>query len=213
MSVQSVPDAVSVLQGEYLTDNQIGRSASEILNYVPNASAVTGGDSHGRPRWWIRGVGTGQQQIDFSNPVGFYYDEVYIGNASATGFPLFDLDRVEVLRGPQGTLWGKNTTGGAINLISRKPEFTGLDGYARFDDGTYNDRIYEAAAGGTIWQDHLAVRAAFHYEDRGARFYDTYTNQPEGQFQDGALRLQILYKITPDLELLSNVHFRHYSSQ
>ncbi len=210
-TAQSVPDAVSVLQGDYMTDNQIGRSANEVLNYVPNASAVAQG--HGRPRWWIRGVGTGQQQIDFSNPVGFYLDEVYIGNASATGFPLFDLDRVEVLRGPQGTLWGKNTTGGAINVVSRKPEFTGLDGYARFDYGTFNDRIFEGAAGGTVWQDRLAVRVAFHYETRGARFQDLYTGQPEGQFQDGALRLQLLYKITPDLELLGNVHFRHYSTQ
>jgi iron complex outermembrane recepter protein len=210
-TAQKVPTAVSVLGGDYMTDNQIGRSASEVLNYVPNASAVAQG--HGRPRWWIRGVGTGQQQIDFSNPVGFYLDDVYIGNASATGFPLFDLDRVEVLRGPQGTLWGKNTTGGAINVLSRKPDFNGFDGYARVDDGSYNDRIFEGAAGGTIWQDRLAARVAFHYEARGGRFQDLYSGQSAGQFQDGALRMQLLGKITPDLELLANVHFRHYGTQ
>src|SRR5947209_16213488 len=75
-TVQSVPSAVSVLQGDALTENQIGRSASEVLNYVPNASAIT--QQHGRPRWWIRGVGTGQQQLDFSNPIGFYLDDVYL---------------------------------------------------------------------------------------------------------------------------------------
>ena len=210
-TAQTVPSALSVLGGDYLTDNQIGRSANEVMNYVPNASAVAQG--HGRPRWWIRGVGTGQQQIDFSNPVGFYLDDVYIGNATATGFPLFDLERVEVLRGPQGTLWGKNTTGGAINVISRKPDFNGFDGYGRFDYGTFNDRIFEGAAGGTIWQDHLAARVAFHYEAHGARFQDAYSGQPDGQFQDGALRLQLLGKIASNLEVLGNVHFRHYSTQ
>jgi iron complex outermembrane receptor protein len=209
-TAQSVPSALSVLQGDALTENQIGRSASEVLNYVPNASAGT--QLHGRPRWWIRGVGTGQQQIDFSNPVGFYLDDVYISNASSTGFPLFDLDRVEVLRGPQGTLWGKNTTGGAINIVTRKPEFDS-DGYLRFDDGTFNDRILEGAAGDTIWKDHLAARIAFHYESRGGRFENQYTGLQDGQFQDGAVRLQLLGKITPDLEVLGNVHYRHYGTQ
>jgi iron complex outermembrane receptor protein len=209
-SAQSVATALSVLKGESLTENQIGRSANEILNYVPNASAVS--QVHGRPRWWIRGVGTGQQQLDFSNPVGFYLDDVYISNATATGFPLFDLDRVEVLRGPQGTLWGKNTTGGAINVLTRRPDFAS-DGYLRFDYGTFNDRVVEGAAGDTIWKDHLAARIAFHYESRGARFTNLYTNGAEGQFQDGAVRLQLLGKIAPDLLVTGNVHFRQYGTQ
>ena len=207
---QSVASALSVLKGDDLTDNQIGRSAGEVLNYVPNASAVT--QLHGRPRWWIRGVGTGQQQLDFSNPIGFYLDDVYISNASATGFPLFDLERVEVLRGPQGTLWGKNTTGGAINVVTRKPDFAS-DGYVRLDDGTFNDRIVEGAAGDTIWKDHLAARLSFHYESRGGRFQNLYTDTSDGQFQDGAVRLQLLGRITPDLEITGNVHFRQYATQ
>jgi iron complex outermembrane recepter protein len=209
---QTVARALTVMQGDALTDNQIGRAANEVLNYVPNASAVSG-PFHGRPRWWIRGVGTGQQQLDFSNPVGFYLDDVYISNASATGFPLFDLDRVEVLRGPQGTLWGKNTTGGAIDVVSRKPDFLSSDGYLRLDTGTFDDRIVEGAAGDVIWKDHLAARVAFHYESRGARFHNLDTDTYDGQFQDGAVRLQLLGKITPDLELTGNVHFRQYATQ
>ncbi|MES2554356.1 MAG: TonB-dependent receptor, partial [Pseudomonadota bacterium] len=117
-SAQKVATAITVLDGKELQDKGIGRTAGEVLNYVPNASANT--QNNGRPRWWIRGVGAGQQQIDFPSPVGLYLDDVYISNATATGFPIFDLDHVEVLRGPQGTLWGKNTTGGAINIISKK---------------------------------------------------------------------------------------------
>ena len=101
-SIQDVPTAITALGADVFTLQGVGRSASEVLTLVPNASAGT--QQHGRPRWWIRGVGAGQQQIDLANPVGFYLDEVYISNASATGLPLFDLERVEVLRGPQGTL-------------------------------------------------------------------------------------------------------------
>jgi iron complex outermembrane receptor protein len=207
-SAQSVPTTVTVLGGEKLTDQGVGRSAKEILNYVPNASAIAQG--HGRPRWWIRGVGTGQQQLDFSNPIGFYLDDVYISNATATGFPLFDLERVEVLRGPQGTLWGKNTTGGAINVLSRKPEFE-YDGYLKFDYSTYKDKIIEGGFGGPIWEDKVAARGAFHYEDQGNRYRNLYTDRRTGGLQDGAFRLQVLANLTPNFQALANVHFRKYT--
>ena len=143
-SAQRVPTAITVLSGRRIIDQGIGRSASEILNFVPNASAGT--QFHGRPRWWIRGVGTGQQQLDLTNPVGFYQDQVYMSNSTSTGFPLFDLERVEVLRGPQGTLWGKNTTGGAIDIVSRKPSLSqNQEGYLKLGYGTFNNDIAEGA--------------------------------------------------------------------
>lgn len=117
--LQDVPTAVSALGSDLFQLGGVGRSANEVLNFIPNASAGT--QQHGGPRWWIRGIGAGQQQLDLASPVGFYLDDVYISNASATGLPLFDIERVEVLRGPQGTLWGKNTTGGAVNVITKRP--------------------------------------------------------------------------------------------
>ncbi len=144
--LQDVPSAVTALSKDQFTTGGIGRSANEVLNYVPNATAGT--QQHGRPRWWIRGVGAGQQQIDLANPVGFYLDDVYISDASATGLPLYDLQRVEVLRGPQGTLWGKNTTGGAINVISERPHVSGdQDSYVKLEYGSYDDKIAEGGLG------------------------------------------------------------------
>jgi iron complex outermembrane receptor protein len=209
-SAQNVPTAVSVLSGEKLEDSGIGRKSGEVLDYVPNASAAT--QLHARPRWWIRGVGTGQQALDFANPVGFYLDDVYISNASATGFPLFDLDRVEILRGPQGTLWGKNTTGGAVSVVSRKPTFGPNDGDLKLDYGTFNDKLVEGASNGVIWSNRLAARASFHYESRDGRFTNLYDGRHAGEFQDGATRLQFLGKITEDFTALANVHFRKYTS-
>lgn len=206
---QDVPSAITVLGGEQLLANGIGRSANEILNYVPNASAGT--QQHSRPRWWIRGVGAGQQQIDFPNPVGFYLDDVYISNASATGFPLFDLDRVEVLRGPQGTLWGKNTTGGAINVISRKPT-PYLDGYFKAEYSSYDTKVLEGAVGGPLRDDALTGRVAFHSEEQGhGSFRNVYTGQRDGKLRDNAARAQLQAKFSRDLTANLNLHYRDYN--
>lgn len=203
-----VPSAISVLGGAELLAQGIGRSASEILSFVPNASAGT--QQHSRPRWWIRGVGAGQQQLDFPNPVGFYRDDVYISNSSATGFPLFDLDRVEVLRGPQGTLWGKNTTGGAINVISRKPsEYT--EGYFKADYGSDETVLLEGALGGRLGSDALSGRISFHTEDqRKGNFENQFKGTRDGELKDHALRLQLRAKPNNALTANLGLHFRDY---
>jgi len=209
-TAQKVATAITVLDGKELQDKGIGRSASEVLNYVPNASANT--QSNGRPRWWIRGVGAGQQQIDFPSPVGFYLDDVYISNATATGFPIFDLDHVEVLRGPQGTLWGKNTTGGAINIISKKPTFNQGDNYVKVDAGTYNERIIQGAVGGEIISERVAGRLSFYDQDRDGYFRNQFNGNRDGAIKDSAVRGQLLFQVTPDLEALLNVHYRDYDT-
>ena len=76
--------------------------------------------------------------LNQASPVATYYDEVYKGNFAFLGIALFDLERVEVLRGPQGTLYGKNTTGGAVNLISRAPKLGDANGYLNLGYGNYN---------------------------------------------------------------------------
>jgi iron complex outermembrane receptor protein len=209
-SVQEVSSAISVLDGKELQDKGIGRSASEVLNYVPNASANT--QQNGRPRWWIRGVGAGQQQIDFPSPVGVYLDDVYISNATATGFPIFDLDRVEVLRGPQGTLWGKNTTGGAVNIISKKPTFNSGENYVKADLGSYNDRVVQGAVGGEIVSERVAGRLSFYDQDRDGYFRNLFNGRNSGSIKDSAIRGQLLFQLTPDLEALLNVHYRDYDT-
>jgi len=211
-SVQKVSTAITALGGKELLEEGVGRSASEILNYVPNASAGT--QQHGRPRWWIRGVGAGQQQWDLSSPVGFYLDEVYISNANATGFPLFDLDRVEVLRGPQGTLWGKNTTGGAISVVSKKPSFNESDNddYVKVDVGSYNERLVQGGVGGVIADERLAGRISFHQENYDGHFKNQFDGKDGGGLEDGALRGQLLAILSPNLEALLNVHYRKYET-
>ena len=212
-NAQKIATPITVLKGKDLQDQGIGRSAQEIFNYVPNATAV--GQQHGRPRWWIRGIGAGQQQQDLASPIGFYLDDVYISNANATGFPLFDLERVEVLRGPQGTKYGKNTTGGAVNIISQKPSLKEgkSDDYVKFDYGTFNDKIFQGGVNIPLIEDRLGARISAYQEDTDGRFKNIFSGTKDGALQDGALRAQLLGKISDDAEALLNVHYRKYKTE
>lgn len=209
--IQDVPTAITALGEDVFTLQGVGRSANEVLALVPNASAGT--QQHGRPRWWIRGVGAGQQQIDLANPVGFYLDEVYISNASATGLPLFDLERVEVLRGPQGTLWGKNTTGGAIAVVTKKPSFSPgeRDNYVKLDYGSYDDKIVQAGVGFVLAPDVLAARISGHIENRDGRFTNLFTGDKDNAIEDSVLRGQLLAR-SGNFEALLGLHYRKYKT-
>lgn len=115
-NVQDVPIPISVIGGDKIQDTSLS-SASQIGNYIPNFSAERN-NGHGLPRWNLRGLYTGDPQGTTVSPLGVYYDDIYISNVTAANCPLFDLERVEVSRGPQGTLWGKNSTAGALNQWS-----------------------------------------------------------------------------------------------
>jgi iron complex outermembrane receptor protein len=205
--IQKVPTTVTAVSGNEVMALDLGSSAANITFLIADTSA--GETMPTRPRWWIRGVGTGAQGFDVQSPVGVYFDDVYFSNVNATGQPVYDLERVEVLEGPQGTLWGKNTTGGAINFISAKPAFT-PGGYVKVDHSSFDDQLYEGAYGDAVIDDVLAARASFHAESSPGAYLDTYTNNPEVQFHDDAGRLQFLAKLTPDWSALLNLHYRDY---
>ncbi|MBC9248885.1 TonB-dependent receptor [Pseudomonas alcaligenes] len=206
-SVQEVPAPISVLSGDKIRDDSL-QSANEVTRYIPNASAGTT-DGHGRPRWWIRGLGTGDQGANTVSPVGIYVDDVYIANISATGFPLFDQERVEVLRGPQGTLWGKNTTAGAINFISRRPTFD-PDGYFKVDVGDYANRVVEGAVSDALVDERLAARVSFRHQGRDGYVENLNDDNDEGALEDDAVRLQFAARLSDTLDANLNLHARSY---
>jgi len=208
-AAQKVPTTLNVLSGKKFLAENVGTSAQEVLNYIPNASAY--GSGHGKPRWWIRGIGTGNPQPDATSPVGVYHDDVYIANSEATGLPIFDLERVEVLSGPQGTLWGKNTTGGALNIISRQPKFKS-DGYLKFGYGQDDAKTFEGAVGGTLIDEKLAGRFSFHRDEIGPRYDNLTTGGKEGTQGDTVLRAQFLADISEEASAILNLHHRRYNT-
>ncbi len=117
-SLQSVPVSVTALTSAQLAQLKMD-SPSDLVTQVPNLQ-VNGIVGEGSPLFSLRGVSMFDYSLNQSSPVASYIDEVYKGNFMLFGVEMYDLERIEVLRGPQGTLYGKNTTGGAINFITHK---------------------------------------------------------------------------------------------
>ncbi|MBT4741286.1 MAG: TonB-dependent receptor [Rhodospirillaceae bacterium] len=149
--------------------NEIERRQSfnvvDIVNNVPN---LIGNNNIGQgtaTTVFLRGVGTTESIVTVDPGMGFYIDDVYMARQGVNNFSLFDVERVEVLRGPQGTLYGRNTNAGAIKIISQKPhaekEFAGEVSYGRFNrlntkasvNGAFNDRTFVRLTGIAQWGD------------------------------------------------------------
>ena len=115
--LQDVPISVTVLGGTQLQALRIN-SGTEIARQTPNLRVSNLGNED-QPKFSLRGISTPDFNLNTTSPTGIFYDEVYVASQFLGGPQIFDLERVEVLRGPQGTLFGKNTTAGAINFITR----------------------------------------------------------------------------------------------
>ncbi|MBB2205509.1 TonB-dependent receptor [Gluconacetobacter takamatsuzukensis] len=206
--MQDVPITLSVVTADQmLRDAQFNRT-SDVVKFVPNAQAQpTEGPE--RPRWFIRGIGTNSTVANSVNPVGIYYDDVYIANVYNQGFPLFDLAQAEILRGPQGTLWGKNANGGAIDYISRAPEFS-RSGFVKFGYGSFNHSQEQAAVGGTLIPGKVAGRFSFYADNTDGWQKNLYDGTRPGGGLDTAARGQLLITPDDDLKILLNAHFRRY---
>jgi iron complex outermembrane receptor protein len=195
--IQEVPIPITAISGADIKNKNIVLN-TDIEKLAPNLSAQ-GGGRVGKPRWFLRGIGTNDPNQTIEAPIGIYIDEVVVGLQRLQSFPLFDLERVEVLRGPQGTLWGKNNTGGAIHYISKKPSFD-PDGYAKFTIGNFGSKIIETAVGGALQGEALAGRASVYSEQYNGWATNILNGDSGPQLKDFNARFQLLANITSDLE-------------
>ncbi len=147
-TLQETPVAVSAFSGGDLRDMQAS-GLNDIQNAVPNLNLVQGRASHSSINAFIRGVGQPDALQTFDPGVGVYVDDVYLSRIQGALLSLYDVERIEVLRGPQGTLYGRNSPGGAIKVITRTPgERT--EAIVDFGIGNYGARIGSAYAGGSL---------------------------------------------------------------
>ena len=151
-NLQDVGISISAFSGDQM--ETLGfENAQEVTLMTPGVSTVqpTGEANYGLA---IRGVATSDFTTNVESPVALYLDEVYISQMSGSGFMLYDMDRVEILRGPQGTLFGRNATGGLAHFVSKKPtqEFSG---YVKGTIGDYEQYQVEGAVGGTRHAKHV----------------------------------------------------------
>jgi len=161
-SLQDVPVTVSALGSADLEGLKL-RAATEIAAQVPNMQMQTPfGDSF--PLIAMRGISMSDFTPTQSSPVAVYVDEIYKGNPAIQGVQLFDVERVEVLRGPQGTLYGKNTTGGAVNFITKTPTHD-TEAYLSLGVGTFSRKEAQGAFQNSLVDDLLALRIAGTWTD------------------------------------------------
>lgn len=162
-SLLDVPLAISALGGEALQNKGITNSAN-LATAVPNLQ-VSSPYGSTQPNFSLRGISVANEyNSNQASPVGVYIDDVYIAARTSHGMGLFDLDRVEVLRGPQGTLFGRNTTGGAINFITRAPKLRGNEGYLEGGYGNFDTYKVQGAVEATMVEDQLGIRVSGNYE-------------------------------------------------
>ncbi|RZJ82991.1 MAG: TonB-dependent receptor, partial [Massilia sp.] len=207
-NIQDVPVSISTVSGEQLDVLASGGTDIRFLSgRVPSLNIES---SFGRafPRFYIRGYGNTDFRLNTSQPVSLVYDDVVQENPILKGFPLFDLEQVEVLRGPQGSLFGRNTPAGVVKFESVKPSQE-TEGYARVGYGTDNMWNVEGAFGGAL-SERWSARASLLYQRRDDWVKNTYPGPNDGYegYDESAGRVQFLYE-GDAFQALFNAHARH----
>ncbi len=154
--VQVTPIAITAITGSML-DNRAQTSLFEVANQAPNVTLKEGGQARSGMMAYIRGIGQSDFIAALEPGVGVYVDDVYYAQLTGSMLELLDVDRVEILRGPQGTLSGRNSVGGAVKLFTKQP---GEDdsGFARVGFGSYDQVDFRGAGGMTLVDDRLYAR-------------------------------------------------------
>lgn len=205
-NIQEVPASITALGGEDLELLTVGTPDVRVLSgRVPSLVMES---SFGRifPRFYIRGLGNSDFDLNASQPVSMVVDEVVLENPMVKGMPLFDLDRIEVLRGPQGTLFGRNTPAGIVKFETRKPSQEN-DAYARASFGTFNTVDVNAAVGGAL-TDTVSARLSLLYQSRSDWVDNKFTGENDalGGYETTAYRVQFLWEPDDQFSALFNLH-------
>jgi iron complex outermembrane recepter protein len=204
-SLQEVPASVSAFSEQQM--ERLGATeATGLQGAVPNLNVVQGRGSSNATNIYIRGVGQPDALQTFDPAVGFYVDGVYYSRIRGTQMELFDIERVEVLRGPQGTLYGKNTIGGAYSVITRRP---GQDprGLYQVTVGDYGELAARIAASGPI-NENLAIGGALFGTSRDGYVTNPVTGEDYNDRNAWGGRFAAALDVTPDFALDFSVDFQ-----
>lgn len=201
-NLQDVPISITAFSGDALKGLGI-QDSTDIVDQVSNFSLGTPLGEGNNPAFTLRGVGLNDFQDSNEGPVGLYIDGVYLGTQAGQVLQLFDIERVEVLKGPQGTLYGRNTTGGLIHFISKKPTEE-LEGYLDVTLGEFNTRNAEGVISGSLTD---TVRARLSLSSNHADGHFRNNIGPHGNDTDNMSgRAQLQFLPTDELDILLNVH-------
>ncbi len=194
-SLQDVPISMTVLSEEALEKSRI-RSLFDLNQSVPNFEAAP---LPGTPQITVRGVGGGGRNIGWDTRVGIYLDGIYLGQAQAINQPLFDIEQVEVLRGPQGHLFGRNTVAGAVNITSRAPT-KDFEGSLRAVAGNYGAAEAYATFSGAI-ADNVLGKFSIASEKRDGYSTNLFNGDKLDDLKRMTTRAQLVFDATKNLKI------------
>ena len=219
-NLQNVPVSVGVVQGDQLRGLQSG--GGDILELAARVPGLYAETTTGRifPRFYIRGLGNIDFYLGASQPVSIIQDDVVLEHVVLKSNPVFDVNQVEVLRGPQGSLFGRNTTAGIIKFDTVRPSMD-WQGRASASYGSYNTVTFDGGIGGPIVADKLAFRVSALYQHRDDWVDNVYTGasadgtvSPKkdamGGFNEKDVRVQLLLTPNDTLSMLTSFHYRDY---
>ena len=197
-NLQDVPVSVTAFTGDAVEALGIETSA-EIVAQVPGLNVGTPVGEGNNPSFTLRGVGLNDFNDNNEGPIAVYVDDVYQAALPGLTFQLFDTERVEVLRGPQGTLYGRNATGGLIQFVSRKPTDV-VDGYIKGEYSEFDSYKLEGAIGGPLGDD-VRVRASASYSKSDGYVFNRFSGDDTNQSDVFSGRLQFEFDLSPDTVL------------
>ena len=192
-ALQDVPISVATMSGERL--NALFSGSEDVLALSGRVPGLYANSSNGRvaPRFYLRGLGNIDFDLAASQPVSIIMDDVVMENVALKSFPLFDMQQVEVIRGPQGTLFGRNTTAGIIKFNTVRPSHE-TSGYAKASWATFDTINLEGGVGGSLIDNTLAVRASVLKRDRDDWITNAHTGRKSlGDYDEAAGRIQLLW--------------------
>lgn len=207
-ALEDVPVSISVLTAEALESQGITNALG--LNNSAPSLRISSGDAASSPKIYIRGVGLSDFNPNASGAVGIYVDGVYVGSPLAQLAGFYDLAQVEVLRGPQGTLYGRNTNGGAINVTTNRPTFD-FEGQARVEYAENNSQSFQGAFGGPIVDNLLAFRIAGQWVSSDGYTYDRVTGEDLNTTEYFGGRASLLFTPTNDLSIYAQ--YNHFENR
>ncbi|HWU13754.1 MAG TPA: TonB-dependent receptor [Caulobacter sp.] len=208
-NIQEVPVSVATMGGEKL--DALFAGGEDVLALSSRVPGLFVESSNGRaaPRFYIRGLGNTDFDLAASQPVSVIMDDVVMENVVLKSTPVFDIEQVEVLRGPQGTLFGRNTTAGIVKFDSVKPsQVFKANGTVTY--GSYGSWTAEGGVGGPLVEGKLAGRIAILGQHRDNYIDNTFTGVKDamGGYDEYAIRGQLLWTPTENLSVLLNAHNR-----
>ena len=202
-SLQDVGIAVTAFSGEQTEQLGIVNS-TDVAAMTPGLNYTVPNGESSQINFFLRGVGLNDFADANENPVAVYVDEIYRPAMGGLSFQLFDMDRVEVLRGPQGSLFGRNTTGGLVHYLTKRPTYE-LDGYLDVAGGSFNELTLEGAIGGSLGDSVAGRLSAARHK------HDGYTENRVGpdynETKAIALRGQLTFEPTGGFDGLASAYY------